>query len=55
MFQLLQVQKNPYLESLLTQSSVLTSMFFPFEVKLLRNYMPYDTLLALCLLKNEEH
>ena len=32
-------QKKPYLESCLTQDSVLTNMFLPFAVKLVRTYM----------------
>ena len=31
-------QKKPYLESWMTRNSVLTDMFFPFAVKLARNY-----------------
>ena len=48
-------QKKPYLESWLTQNSILTNMFLPFVVKLARNYMFLDGLLPLCLLKNVEH
>ena len=33
-------QKKLYLESWLTQNSVLTNTFLPFVVKLARNYMP---------------
>ena len=39
MFQLKLAQKKPYLESWLIQNSVLTNIFFPFVVKLARNYM----------------